>query len=359
MQPSVITRLLDLGRWAPSGDNTQPWRFEIVDATHFAIHGYDTRSGVLYDFDGHASQMAHGALLETIRLGATQYDFTLEWAIRQQQDDSHPIYDLTLVPAKTAIDPLATVVRERCVQRRAMSTQPLTASQRMALQNAVGPDYLLQFFDTRPQKMAIASLLWNNAHLRLTCQEAYPVHRAVIEWNSQFSKDRIPDQAVGVDPLTRHIMRWVMKSWPRVEFFNRFLLGTILPRIELDFVPAIACASHMLLRPKQNPITLQDWITAGMAMQRLWLTATHLGLHLQPEMTPVIFRWYVSAGRPISRNPAINDGARKISTQFEAIANATSDDAFSFFCRVGRSRTPKSRSLRKDLTDLMIDKPQG
>ena len=27
----TLTRILELGRWAPSGDNTQPWRFEIVD----------------------------------------------------------------------------------------------------------------------------------------------------------------------------------------------------------------------------------------------------------------------------------------------------------------------------------------
>ena len=31
MSREVLVKILDLARWAPSGDNTQPWRFEIVD----------------------------------------------------------------------------------------------------------------------------------------------------------------------------------------------------------------------------------------------------------------------------------------------------------------------------------------
>ena len=44
-----IERILDLARWAPSGDNTQPWRFEPVDETRFLIHAHDTRDWCVYD----------------------------------------------------------------------------------------------------------------------------------------------------------------------------------------------------------------------------------------------------------------------------------------------------------------------
>ena len=39
----VLIKLLDLARWAPSGDNTQPWRFEIAGEGHIVVHGHDTR----------------------------------------------------------------------------------------------------------------------------------------------------------------------------------------------------------------------------------------------------------------------------------------------------------------------------
>ena len=67
----IARQILELARWAPSGDNTQPWRFEILSDDHVVVHGFDTRDEVIYDFRGHPSHMSHGALLETARIAAT------------------------------------------------------------------------------------------------------------------------------------------------------------------------------------------------------------------------------------------------------------------------------------------------
>lgn len=67
---SVMEHILDLARWAPSGDNTQPWRFEIRSERHLVIHGFDTRDQVVYDLQGCASQLALGGLLETLEIAA-------------------------------------------------------------------------------------------------------------------------------------------------------------------------------------------------------------------------------------------------------------------------------------------------
>jgi len=138
MSRDTLLKILDLARWAPSGDNTQPWRFEIVSDTHIAIHGFDTRDHVLYDFDGHASHMAHGALLETLRLAATRYGLKAGWTLRDGCDDTAPIYDVTLNPGDIPEDPLVQFIESRCVQRRAMRTTPLTEEQKQALRDAVG-----------------------------------------------------------------------------------------------------------------------------------------------------------------------------------------------------------------------------
>ena len=353
MSRDTLLKILDLARWAPSGDNTQPWRFEIIDDLHLAIHGHDTRQHVIYDFDGHASHMAHGALLETLRLAATRFGFRAEWNIAAGSSEHAPVYEVALHPQETQESPLVANIQTRTVQRRAMRSTPLRRDQKASLIEAAGPNYTLQFFESFNERLAVARLLWKNAYLRLTCPEAYRVHREVIEWNTRFSKDRIPDRAVGVDPVTARIMRSVMQSWERVDFFNRYLAGTLLPRLQLDFIPALACSAHILLKPKQRQNTLEDQLAAGVALQRLWLTATHLGLHLQPEMTPVIFRWYVQAGRKISGQDKINAGAAELAKQFEQLSSATTDESFAFFCRTGHSQPPTSRSLRKELGDLM------
>ena len=100
---------------------------------------------------------------------------------------------------------------------------------------------------------------------------------------------------------------------------------------------------------------LADHLHAGMAMQRLWLTATCLGLGLQPEMSPLIFRRYVQAGRPISAKTAINSGAVDLARRFERLSSSQPGDDFAFFCRISHSQAPRSRSLRKESAELMLD----
>ena len=356
----VCEQILDLARWAPSGDNTQPWRFEIVADDHVAIHGFDTRDWCLYDFNGHASHLAHGALLETLRIAATGFGLDATWSLRAATPDTAPIYDVKLTPGRgRGADPLFPFIETRAVQRRPMRMTPLTDAQREALRAAPGPDYEVLLYESFSQRRGIAGLLWDNAYIRLTCPEAYPVHKKVIEWNARFSKDRIPEQAVGIDPLTAKLMRWVMQDWKRVEFFNRYLLGTVLPRIQLDFVPAMMCAAHILIRTKILPVRLEDYLHAGIAMQRLWLTAIATGLYLQPEMTPVIFRWYVRAGQKFSVLPEIARNASALALLFERLAGAGPDDGFIFFCRVGRSKPPSSRSVRRELRELLLAAGDG
>ena len=360
MSRDTLTHILDLARWAPSGDNTQPWRFEIVDDHRIRVHGFDTRDHILYDYDGHPSHIAHGALLETMRIAASGFGIAASWTISSEGDDRHPMYDMSLTHDATVTrDPLFNCIETRTVQRRPMKTTPLADGQRQALIEAAGEGFRVQLFETPNERRKVAGLLWNSAKVRLTCPEAYPVHKEIIEWRARYSKNRIPEQAVGVDPATARLMEWVMQSWGRVKFFNRYLLGTVAPRIQLDLLPALCCAAHLLVRPRRPPVILADWIHLGIAVQRIWLTATHCGLHLQPQMTPLIFRWYARAGRRFSVEPEFYEQALKLSGDFEHIASATPTEDFGFFARVGVSQLPKSRSIRQDLAALMIEPPDA
>ncbi|NTV70714.1 MAG: molybdopterin biosynthesis protein MoeY [Azonexaceae bacterium] len=350
----TLLRVLDRARWAPSGDNTQPWRFQIIADDKLIVHGHDTRDEILYDFDGHASHMAHGALLETIRIAASAEGLVMEWYAESDIEWRQIKYMVQFVEApEFSPDPLHLCIETRTVQRRPMRLTPLSVAQRQALLDAPGDGYLVQLFESFSDRKKIAELLWDSAYIRLTCPEAFQVHQSIIEWGARFSKDRIPEEAVGVDRLTAVLMRWVMQSWGRVEFFNRYLLGTFSPRIQLDYLPALFCAAHLLIRPKVPPVCLEDWVNLGAAMQRVWLTATQKEMYLQPEMTPVIFRWYAQTGCQFSSNPRFAERASALSKNFECIVNAIETSPFGFFGRVGISVAPISRSIRLELEQLM------
>lgn len=363
----TLESLLDLARWAPSGDNTQPWRFRIHAPDHVAIHGFDTRTHCVYDLDGHASEMAHGALLETLRIAAAEHGLAAVWRARAGTPTGAPVYDVHLDGATPpARDPLAAVIRARVTHRRPYRLRALSAGQRAELEAAVQP-YRVVWWTRFGERLAMARLLWANAHLRLTLPEAFAVHRSVIEWRVRYSEDRIPEQAVGADPIMARLMRVLMRDWRRVDFANRYLAGTVLPRIELDLLPALACGAHACLLAPAPPTTAEDFVAAGVAMQRFWLCATRLGLHMQPEMTPLIFARYVRAGLRFSPDPVKWAEAETLAARFdtalharlaaepEAESERTAPDVAAravVLCRLGHARAPRSRSLRRPLEAL-------
>ena len=351
----TIRQILDLGRWAPSGDNTQPWRFEIAGPSHVIVHGFDTREHCVYDLDGHASQISIGALLETISIAASDHGLRLTATRRKDVPDSRPVFDLIFVEDQTLTrDPLVDHIRERTVQRKALSSRTLTLHEKSQLEGALPDGYEVQWIEGAA-KWRAALLLFHSAKLRLTTPEAYQVHRDIIDWSCRFSPTKVPDQALGVDPLTIKLMRFVMKDWKRVEFFNRYFAGTWAPRIQMDFVPSIKCGAHFALSATKRPDSIDDYVAAGRAVQRLWLQTTALGLLMQPEVTPLVFARYAELERKFSEVPGTSDAAKEVASALRQLLGSDKAQRTAFMGRVGEGHQPKSRSLRIPLAGLLTD----
>ncbi len=351
--PRTITeQILDAARWAPSGDNTQPWQFEIVNDHHIVIHGHDTRDWCVYDLEGRASQLAIGALLESIAIAASQFGLEAEFNLRKESPETHPIIDVFLKEnPDIKPDPLFPYLPERTVNRRPFKTRPLTPREKKALEQSIGANYQVLWLEGWKKRWQAAKLMFDNAKLRLTMPEAYEVHKRIIEWNARYSIDKIPDQAVGLDPLALKLMHWAMQSWDRVKFMNRWLAGTWIPRIQLDLLPGILCAAHFALVADKAPETIEDYFKAGRALQRFWLTATSLGLQLQPEMTPVIFSGYVRKGKQFTHTESVQQGAVRLAKQFSRLYQTP--EKIVFAGRTGQARQAAARSLRFPLPALM------
>src|SRR5687768_1454821 len=183
---TVIEQILDLARWAPSGDNTQPWWFEIIDERQVVIHGFDTREGCVYDLDGHGSQISLGALLETIAIAASLYGLEMNARRRihfPQNAGTSLIFDVHFTPnPKVQVDPLVSHIKTRMVQRRPMNARKLAVIEKTALASSVGENYEIIWLEDFAKRLQAALLMFSNAKLRLTMPEAYKVHCEIIKW---------------------------------------------------------------------------------------------------------------------------------------------------------------------------------
>lgn len=143
-----------------------------------------------------------------------------------------------------------------------------------------------------------------------------------------------------------------MKTWPRVQFMNRFMGGTLLSRIQLDLLPAMNCGAQFILMATSKAESVDDYIRAGRAIQRFWLTATKLGLQLQPQLTPIMFSHYARENIAFTADKGALAKAKRLSQQLSKILGAKDMQHALFMGRIGVGKEPQSRSLRKPLSQL-------
>lgn len=367
-----IARIIELAKWAPSGDNTQVWRFEIESDTRCIIHGYDTRDWVVYDLQGNASKLALGCLIENMSLAAQLDGFKLSYSLASTgtSDTGAGQFKITVSLTQTDEPPssldakLAAVIPLRTTQRRAMGTRPLSTDEKAFFTACLPDGFTLNWKESLDDRKAIGSLLYGNAKTRLMMKEGFDVHSKIIEFtpksrdtsaaqnrNNEFSCDKIPAKSLGLGPVMTAITQLSFNNWNVMAFAGKYLGATILPRLLLDYIPGLKSAGIFALTRQTPPQSDEDFIASGRALQRTWLASAALNLGFQPCQTPVIFSEYLREGVKFTDNQDAVANARKMEQKYQALFGPDTANIV-FMGRVGRSKIPQYRSVRLDYETL-------
>lgn len=350
---SVIEEILELGRWAPSGDNIQPWRFRVLDAATVAVDVRQEATGRLYEYrGGEPTLLAVGMLMETLRVAATfwQRGMTCE-------DLAVPGLVLRFPAAPdTPEDPLVSYLTLRSVDRRAYTRRRLVLSEKQALEACLDADLALDWHEGAAALWQFGRLNALATGIRLRAAEAFEVHQRVLDWMRPHSPDRIPVGAIGLPRPVLPLMRWAMQRWERMRLLNQ-LGGAALTAVQLDRWPAWNSGAFFVVRvlPGTGRETAQArLLRTGRCLQRLWLTATRLGLVLQPVLATVAFAEYGASGEPFTADRALLDRAAVLARQFSRVTGRSPGEVV-FMGRIGTPQPslPGARSTRLPLEQLM------
>ncbi|MGH7041870.1 MAG: ThiF family adenylyltransferase, partial [Acetobacteraceae bacterium] len=264
---SVIEEILALGRWAPSGDNVQPWRFRILDEATVAVDLRLDGAGRLYEYrGGEPTLLAAGMLMETLRIAATFWQRGMTW-----DDPVLPGLVLRFPPAPdTPPDPLLSFVSLRSVHRRGTTRRRLTAGEKQVLNACLDDDLAIDWHEGSRALWQFGRLNALATGIRLRAPEAFPIHQRVLDWARPHSPDRIPVGAIGLPRPMLPLMRWAMRRWGRMRWLNR-LGGAALTAAQLDRWPAWNSAAFFVVRvaPGSGSETAEArLLRAGRALQR-------------------------------------------------------------------------------------------
>ena len=283
-----IAQILDLARWAPSGDNAQPWRFHVDgDRVRVAV---EIEPGNIYEFNnGQPTLTAAGGLIETMRIAASGFGRSLTYQYAGEENGTHTI-DIQLEQDDSVVpDRLLGSILTRRTVRGPYSRTPLSEDDKAALAAVVGADLTLVWWERPADRRRVSKVSALATDLRLRLEAAYGVHLKTIDWTSRYSRSGIPAGALGLSAMTLTLMRPLMKSWKRMDFFNRYLGGTLMPRLEMDIRPGINCGGHFAFVSSRPAHDASGFLQIGASLQRFWLTAESRGINLQPNFAPICF----------------------------------------------------------------------
>ena len=108
-------------------------------------------------------------------------------------------------------------------------------------------------------------------------------------------------------------------------------------------------------RPKKAGTPAPEGLLAiGRGLQRFWLTATRLGLGMQPNLALLAFTHYGEQKFQFSRDAKLNRKAEALAERFQhTFAHPPRDVVFLGRIGESRPRIQKYRSSRKPLPELM------
>ena len=154
----------------------------------------------------------------------------------------------------------------------------------------------------------------------------------------------------------RALRQWALQGWARTKRLNA-TAGTGGAILQMDYIPGLCSAAYFSLGLKIQADTqderVQRLLQTGEAIQRFWLTATKLGLAVQPCLATLAFAHYGRTGAEFTTQPAQRRAAVKLASSVDKILSG--EDETVFLGRIGwpRPRQSLCRSVRRPFEELL------
>jgi len=292
MQAHQYTTILEAATHAPSGDNSQPWCFTIA-GDEISIYHRKGQDKSLYDFKQRGSYIAHGALIENILIASGSYGCHGEVETFPGEADCTAKITFTRVPQRE--DPLAPFITIRTTNRKPYDNKPLSQEQREELTESVKafPGVSFTMKEEKADIAALAHAVSLNEQLVMENRTLHDCLFSVIRWSKQEERStsgiyiktmELPAPAIPVFKIARF--------WQCLRLLN--LLGfskTARKRNAKKYASSSGIGALILTSSEDT-----EYLNAGRAFQRLWLTATKLGLSIQPITAIPYLAMFLSDG---------------------------------------------------------------
>jgi nitroreductase len=354
----LIRLLVSQAVLAPSGGNSQPWKWlSGDDEVHLLLD--PVRSGSFIDFESCGSYVALGCAAENFVLGAHAAGREVRLIPFSHQTLPGHVCTFQLLRSDAPEvephwrDELHAQIPLRHTNRKLGLRQPLPQDDLDALTNALHSIACadLQWLTDDGELAEAGELMGIADRIRMLHPQAHREMFSELRWTG----DEARSSHDGIDVETLFLSSSdfagleICRHWPSLELVRQWGGGRSLEKAARKYM-AGSSAAGLLTMPWPRPI---DFFNAGRALQRLWLVATERNLAIHPMTAlPYLFARLFRGGGEGFDEQAIAE-LRRVRPIYERLFRVTPSTAEVLLFRIGHSEVVEKGSLRRPLDDVL------
>ncbi len=340
----IIEKILPIAVNAPSGDNAQPWEFEILE-DGLMIYNKTGADDTLYNYKERGSYLGHGALVENIALLAKQEGYSVEVLAFQKEKDC--VAHLIFSPAEKSSNEITQAIKQRTTNRKLYKRTPLTPeSLRAITQLTILPEDVLMTCVEDPKIIKeMAACISVNERLLMENKTLHDFLFTKIRWNV---KEEQQDPGLYIKtmefpPPVALMFRYVLPSWKVVSFLNRFGFSRFISK--QSQITYAACSAILVFTISEQSNV--SFFNTGRALERVWLTAMTHGLSVHPLGAMPYLGQRVRGGDAQAFSEAHALLIKSTEERLERLAMVPPNRRISMICRVGYGPAPSAHAHKQ------------
>lgn len=266
-QNSDFLKMVEYGIKAPSGHNTQPWKFKVNDSS---IEVYPDFEKELPVADGNHRELfiSLGCAVENICIAANEFGYRYELKIENR--NGLVFIKLNLEKSGVIPDPLFLQIDKRQTNRSVFKSKIITIDTIAQLENIeINRSVSVYFYKNGDENYATLAEFAYRGNEILFGNNSFK--KELLDWtrfnkkNIQQHKDGLAYNVLGSPSLPKWLGRPIVGSFLKPKAQNK------------SERKKIEAASHLVLFTiKEN--TAECWISVGRALERFFLKCTELGI---------------------------------------------------------------------------------
>lgn len=342
---SDITTIITKGTWAPSGDNSQPWRF-VVGADVVDIYNLPDRDNPYYNFRQNGSLASHGAVIENMTIAARELGYSVSVELFPDSGQPDLVSRLRFEASQPQSQLLFDSIEKRGTNRKAYKKILLTDAERQTLVGSLpeGVAGRLFLIEDRAAMKKLGRAVSTNEIVALENRTVHDIFFGELVWNEREVQERkagLYIKTMELPPPIQLIFP-LLKRWPIQSFLNK-----------LGFAKFAAFGNSQQFSTGAAFIAVvvphseaKDFIATGRIMQRAWLTATSLGLRVHP-ISGVLFLMQRIFADQANELSAVHIKLLKDAYNSITQACGVAEGMVTMLLRVGHGPEPSARSPRR------------